>query len=258
MSKCRLCGNEYSDEDMSEEHYPAQSVGNNDIVKLDIIKLIDLFSSQGMPDEIRKRMLQGSSFEKAAESIFDEELTSPIYPKGRTARTLCRTCNTFLGKYDEAYMKFFNCDGNPKVVRGFQSHTKQNIIKAIFGKFLSIPEALGEEFDFTEYIRDESQNKYKGQWNLYFIRRDNSTDLLGLQDIQTGSVEFEEGIVYELSDDKFIFNLMNFEKHNCFRMNDIFDIYDKNYDLIIGAGSQGGYHAQVFMKNVFDNVKNIK
>ena len=36
--KCKLCLNYFSDKDMSEEHYPAKSVGNNDIISLDIPK----------------------------------------------------------------------------------------------------------------------------------------------------------------------------------------------------------------------------
>lgn len=52
-------------------------------------------------------MLQGESLGQISDDIFDNELTEPLYPKGRTARSLCRKCNTFLGKYDEAYLKFF-------------------------------------------------------------------------------------------------------------------------------------------------------
>ena len=33
--ECRLCGKQCSEEEISEEHYPAKSVGNNDIVKVD-------------------------------------------------------------------------------------------------------------------------------------------------------------------------------------------------------------------------------
>ena len=39
--KCRLCEKYYNDEDMSEEHYPAHSVGNDDIIALDFTKLMD-------------------------------------------------------------------------------------------------------------------------------------------------------------------------------------------------------------------------
>lgn len=38
---CRLCGNNFLDEEMSEEHYPAKSVGNEDIVLFDIAKMFD-------------------------------------------------------------------------------------------------------------------------------------------------------------------------------------------------------------------------
>ena len=32
--RCRLCEKEYEDKEMSDEHYPAHSVGNDDIVQL--------------------------------------------------------------------------------------------------------------------------------------------------------------------------------------------------------------------------------
>lgn len=76
---------------------------------------------------------------------------------------------------------------------------------------------------------------------------------MGLSDIRTGSLSFDEGTVYELSDDKFIFNLMPFPKHDCFEMTDIFDIKSKQYCLTVGAGDSGGYHAQIFMSSIFQD-----
>lgn len=78
-----------------------------------------------------------------------------------------------------------------------------------------------------------------------------SSDLLGLKDISTGAATFDNGVVYELSDEKFIFNLMPFEKHKCFVMNNIFDILDKQYTLVTGVGNQGGYHASIFLGRLF-------
>ena len=147
-------------------------------------------------------------------------------------------------------MKFFNADGNPKVIKGFQRETRMAIIKAIFGKFLSIPEAANEQFDFIDFIMDKSQDTYNGNWHLYFVHRDFSSDILGLADIGTGRAEYDEGIVYELSDEKFIFNLMNFEKHSCFIMNEAFDILDNQYKLITGVGKGGGYHASILMSRL--------
>lgn len=74
---------------------------------------------------------------------------------------------------------------------------------------------------------------------------------MGMKDIRTGKLEFEEGVVYELSDDKFIYNLMNFEKHACYEMTNLFDILKKDYKLVKGVGSDGGYHAQILMTNLF-------
>ena len=252
--KCKLCGIYYSREEMSEEHYPARSVGNEDIVALDIIKMIDSFQSKEMRNNISKRLSTGEDLSNISGEIFDAELSKSIYPAGRTARTLCRGCNTFLGKYDAAYLKFFSLDGDPKRIKGFNKNTKLQIVKSIFGKFLSIPEAKNEEFDFLNFLREELSTNYSGKWRLYFVKRDFSTDLMGLSDIGTGKITFDEGVVYELSDDKFIYNLMNFEKHSCFPMVNIFDILNKNYILIEGVGNDGGYHAQILMTRLFQNI----
>lgn len=241
---------------MSEEHYPARSIGNEDIVAVDFIKMIDTFQSEETRTEIAKRMGGGETFEEISGSIFDTRLSTSLHPDGRTARTLCKNCNTFLGKYDAAYLRFFNADGNPKTIKGFRPHTKYQIIKAIYAKFLSVPEAANEEFDFTNFIRDETSTNYNGKWNLYFVKRNFSSDLLGMRDIGTGKITFDEGIVYEMSDDKFIFNLMNFEKHSCFEMTNIFDILDKSYMLIDGVGKDGGYHAQILMCRLFSEAEN--
>ena len=248
--RCKLCNNEFLDDEMSEEHYPARSTGNEDIVALDLIKMFDTLQSENIHTEVTKRLNLGETPQKIVDDIFDNRVSKPLYPNGRTARTLCQQCNTFLGKYDEAYLKFFNYDGNPKIIKGFQLLTKYQIIKAIFAKFLSIPEAVNESFDFVSFIKDSQSMSYTGTWHLYFVKRDLSTDLLGLKDIGTGKVEFDKGVVYELSDDKFIFNLMNFPKHSRFNMTDIFDILNKNYNIVEGVGKDGGYHAQILMSRL--------
>ena len=79
---------------------------------------------------------------------------------------------------------------------------------------MSLPETADEDFDFIDFIKDETSTSYKGKWNIYFVKRDFSTDLAGMKDIGTGKITFEDGVVYELSDDKFIYNLLNFPK--CF------------------------------------------
>ena len=248
---CKLCGQEFDNKEMSEEHYPARSTGNEDIVSLDIVKMIDSIMSGEIHNEILRRSAKGEEISDISENIFDTQLSKSLYPDGRTSRTLCKECNTFLGKYDEAYLKFFNVDGNPKIVKGFQQITKLEIIKAIYAKFLSLPESVDEKFDFLEFIKNKNMTTYNGIWKLYFVKRDFSSDLLGMKDIGTGKVVFEEGVVYEMSDDKFIFNLMNFEIHSCFNMTSIFDILKKNYTIIEGVGENGGYHAQILMSKLF-------
>ena len=253
--KCRLCGKQCSEKEISEEHYPAKSVGNNDIVKLDILKMIDSLQTLQSNSAIKEGLNNGKTLEDIIDTIFDKELSTPIYPKGRTGKTLCRTCNTFLGKYDEAYLKFYKADGNPTQIKGFQQYTKIQIIKAIYAKFLSIPEALNENFDFVNFIRDDKSNAYNGVWKVYFVKRTLSSDILGLKDIRTGKATFDKGVVYELSDDKFIFNLLNFEKHSCYEMTNIFDILNKDYKLTIGTGKNGGYHSSILMGQLFSETK---
>ena len=252
--KCRLCGNYFLDSDMSEEHYPARNTGNEDIVAVDFAKMFDTFTSESVHSEIRQKLSNGQTCENITGDIFDSQLATSLFPKGRTARTLCRKCNTFLGKYDEAYLRFFNSDGNSKIVNGFQQHTKYQIIKAIYAKFLSIPEVENEIFDFIDFVRDKDSTVYDGSWSVYFVKRDFSTDLLGMKDIRTGKITFDEGVVYEMSDDKFIFNLMNFPKYSGFEMTNIFDILKKNYKLIEGVGESGGYHAQVLLSSLFSQM----
>lgn len=96
----------------------------------------------------------------------DSQLTTSLYPKGRTARTLCRKCNTFLGKYDKAYLRFFDLDGNPKAIKGFQRQIKYQVIKAICVKFLSLLETQNEKFDFVDFVRDENETSYNGNFIL--------------------------------------------------------------------------------------------
>lgn len=252
--KCKLCCNYFPYEAMSEEHYPAHSVGNDDIVAVNIAKIID----DDIKDEIRTRIGKGENIKNVAEEIFDTKLSKSLYPKGRTARTLCRECNTFLGEYDKAYLKFFNINGNPDIVKGFQTQTKYNIIKAIYAKFLSIPETQKERFDFLDFIKNKDLFEYNGKWRLYLVKRDFSCDLLGLKDIGTGKANFDEGVVYELSDDKFIFNLMNFERHKCYPMTNIFDILNKSYTIVEGVGEYGGYHASILLPRLLSEAKDIR
>ena len=84
---------------MSEEHYPARSTGNDDIVALDIIKMFESLRSSKVHSEIEKRLAVGEKLEDITGNILDTQLTKSLYPKGRTARTLCRKCNTFYTRH---------------------------------------------------------------------------------------------------------------------------------------------------------------
>lgn len=243
---CRLCGNNFLDEEMSEEHYPAKSVGNEDIVLFDIAKMFDslkLLEHKKFKTKDELNIFMDNNFEKC--------VAKNLFPQGRTARTLCKKCNQFLGKYDESYLKFFNVNGDCNSVKGFSKQTKLNIIKAIYGKFLSLPEAATEKFDFLEFVKDVKNDSYQGEWNLYFIKRNHTTDLMGMPDIGTGKEFFDRGIVYELSDEKFIFNLLNFEKHDSIEMTNIFEILNKNYTIVEGVSEKGSYHESIFLSRMF-------
>lgn len=236
--RCRLCQKEFDISEMSKEHYPARSVGNVDIIAFDIAAMGDKFVN----GEIPERLKSGESVEKIVDDTFDKDLVKEEYPEGRTALSLCRNCNTFLGKYDKSYLNFFNVDGDPNKVKGFSKRTKLNIIKAIYAKFISIPEAENEEFDFLEFINDERSEEYSGIWKLYLIKRDFTTDWLGFKDIRTGVLHYDEGLVYQFSDEKFIYDLMNFEKHPSFNMTNIFEILEKKFKMFYGGDSEYRYN----------------
>lgn len=248
---CKLCNKQYKNDEMSEEHYPAKSVGNDDIGNFDLTKFIDIFYSESIKEDIYQKLKQGENIKDICDYIFDNKLFESTHKHGRTARTLCKNCNHFLGKYDEAYLKIFKVDGLPKIINGFKIETKYEIIKSIYAKFISVPETINENFDFISFINNTTERKYNGIWNLYFVKRDHTSDLLGFSDIGTGKLEYEDGVVYELSDEKFIFNLMNFKIHSCYKMTNIFDILNKNYELVEGAGETGGYHGQILMQRLF-------
>lgn len=258
--QCRLCEQHFDDEDMSEEHYPAHSVGNDDIIAMDFTKLMNTLMGDNKEFNkfIHNVISSDGDIVDSVDKYFDTSLSESLYPKGRTARTLCRKCNTFLGKYDESYKKFYLEDGNPKKIKGFQKQTKLQIVKAIYAKFLSIPETQSIQFDFLDFVRDPNATEYYGKWRLYFIKRDMSTDLMGLSDIPTGKIDWNEDgkmLVFELSDDKFIFNLLNFEKFPGFEMNNIFDIMKKNYNLVTGIhGGKGSFHETFVLSRMFEMV----
>lgn len=251
---CKLCGNIFDYNDMSEEHYPARSVGNEDIVALDLIKMFETLMSKEKLESTHNQILKGESIEDISGEIVDNELVQSLYPNGRTARTLCRDCNTFLGKYDAAYLKFFLNNGDAKIIKGFTKNTKLRIIKSIFAKFISIPETQDEKFDFIDFLKEESATEYAGKWRMYFVRRNSTSDIMGLKDIGTGKASFEEGVVYELSDEKFIYNLMNFDKHDCYKMTNLFDILKKDYVVVDEAESNGGYHEGILLARLLSEM----
>ena len=61
--RCKLCGALFKDSDMSEEHYPARSTGNDDIVALDIIKMFESLRSSNVHYEIEKRLATSEKLE---------------------------------------------------------------------------------------------------------------------------------------------------------------------------------------------------
>ena len=53
---CKLCNKQYKNDEMSEEHYPAKSVGNDDIGKFDLTKFIDIFDSKSIKEDIYQKL----------------------------------------------------------------------------------------------------------------------------------------------------------------------------------------------------------
>ena len=249
--QCALCENFFKNSEMSEEHYPAKSTGNEDIVALDFGKMVDLMMSEKVIEKLFHKDNQGRTLEEVSGNFFDEELAQTLYPQGRTARSLCRQCNTFLGKYDEAYKKFFDNDGAPSIIKGYQKLTRLKIIKAIFAKYLSVPECKGQNFDFITFLQEENQETYEGKWGLYCIKRDYSTDLFGLGHLTTGVMTYEEGVIFVLSDEKFIFHLMDFEPHEGYRSLNMMDLLNKTYTLVSGRDlHDGGYHGHFMIQEM--------
>lgn len=150
---CALCQQWFKKQEMSEEHFPAKTVGNVDMVEVNLADMIDPELAKLNAMKFISLMDSGQDYEKALDMVFEESLVKKSYPKGRTKRTLCRQCNTLLGKYDFSYKKFFEKDGNVEIIKGFQKHTKIQIIKAIYGKFLSIPECE-KEMNFWDILND--------------------------------------------------------------------------------------------------------
>ena len=160
IKKCKLCNKEFDESKLTKEHYPAKSVGNNDLVLINVFDIFDdMFQA---PNKFRYIANSGLGFSEIENYYSNSDKAKSIYPEGRYAMTLCRQCNSFLGKYDEAYKKFYDNDGDPKKIKGFSKTTKLKIIKAIYGKFLSVPEAHDEDFDFREFILDENCEESRG------------------------------------------------------------------------------------------------
>lgn len=52
-------------------------------------------------------------------------------------------------------------------------------------------------------------------------------------------------------DDKFIYNLMDFENSSRVNMTNIFEILDRNYHLVEGIVENGSYHESIFLARMF-------
>lgn len=245
--RCKLCHCWFEISELSAEHYAAKSVGNDDIVALNLGDMFDYLLDS---DKMQKFLADMNTEEKFDKKL-DAEFFETQYPKGRVAYTLCRECNTFLGKYDEAYKKFFVNGGDPKIVNGFSQKTKIQIVKAIYAKFLSLPECQGIKFDFIDYLRNMEQFTYDGLWKIYFLKRDEKTDILNIRSLCTGMLEYKEGMVFELSDEKFIFHLTNFKPQSHVTGLDLFSIQEK-YKLFGGENinESGGYHGEILIVNL--------
>lgn len=250
--QCVLCKEWFKKNEMSEEHYPAKTVGNVDIVKVNVQNMLDIEKASSSVIKIKKLIELGMTYDEALDEIFQKEYVEEAYYQGRTIRTLCRKCNTLLGQYDFSYKNFFEKDGDPNLIKGFQKHTKIEIIKSIYGKFLSIPECKDENFDFLDFIRIVDLERYSGEWKLYVVKRGFDTDIMNMKSINTGVIHLEEGTIYEFSDDKFIFHLMNFACHPSEQEMSFWDILKKKYEFIPVSKTTGGYHGMLLISQALD------
>lgn len=71
--QCRLCQQFFADEDMSEEHYPAHSVGNDDIIALDFTKFMDTLMGDNpeLKEAISVAIKNGEDLKESADKYFD-------------------------------------------------------------------------------------------------------------------------------------------------------------------------------------------
>jgi hypothetical protein len=66
--------------------------------------------------------------------------------------------------------------------------------------------------------------------------------MIGLGSLETSKMDWDEGVISELSDEKFIFHLMNVDSYECYKSMNMMDILVKSYKMISGYEVQGGYH----------------
>lgn len=64
-----------------------------------------------------------------------------------------------------------------------------------------------------------------------------------------GVLEYDNGVVYELSDEKYIFDLFDFPLPQYSKMTNIFDILKKDYIIIEEIGNYD-FHAQIMLLKV--------
>ena len=64
--RCKLCGKIFPETEMSEEHYPAKSVGNDDVVAVDIVKMLDTMQSGAIMKKAADNIKRGISIKDTA------------------------------------------------------------------------------------------------------------------------------------------------------------------------------------------------
>ncbi|MEY8443370.1 hypothetical protein AALA52_03815 [Lactococcus ileimucosae] len=154
MKKCRLCGKEAK---LTEEHIPPKAAFNN--VKRKLTR-----------DRDSQDILLG-------EKTFEE--VNGYYKKGQTFKTLCSSCNNFLGtEYVPEYVRLaVNLMYSYKKEGCLPKHNTYyfiemplrplNFLKQVLSMFCSIVnEGFNEQFDFKNYILHKEENgkfseKYK-------------------------------------------------------------------------------------------------
>ncbi|MGY3711482.1 hypothetical protein ACWOAS_11605 [Lactococcus lactis subsp. lactis] len=184
MKKCRLCGKE---EKLTFEHVPPKVAFN---------------------DQMKKTVRAKDSIDIIVGSKTFDEIDG-YSRKGQTFKTLCKSCNNFLGaEYVPEYsslannlMASYKREGElPKVGTGYYIEIPikpLNFLKQVLSMFCSIvSEEANEEFDFKEFILDKKQKgEFSKKYKVGMYGFVGKTAFMGGPSV---SVDMESGKIHQV------------------------------------------------------------